>query len=136
MDSQDEPGASTTDEEARLARIERELEAVKGTKFAEPEEPEQAAQLAAIEQRAKLAKETLRRHTAEGQVGGFVGPEGGRSLGKGLQIAYAIIGVPIVGFGVGWLIDKQVGGNLWQGLMTILGATIAVIYAVRSASRD
>lgn len=136
MEEPEVPRAQEGEEDESLSRIEAELDAVRQMTVPSVGEGAKQSEFDELEERARRGKETLHKHTAEGQTGAFVGPEGGRSLGRGLQVAYAIIGVPIVGYGIGWLIDKQVGGVLWQGLLTIIGATIAVIYAARSASRD
>ncbi|MBS1724228.1 MAG: AtpZ/AtpI family protein [Armatimonadetes bacterium] len=137
MDDQDpanQPYAA--EEEAQLRRIEEELERAKGTEFVDPGADGLEGRLDELKSRAEAARETLKKHTPEGSQGTFVTPESGRSLGLGLQIAYAILGVPLVGFGVGWLIDQAVGGTLWRGMLTILGAAIAVWYAVRSTGRN
>ena len=118
-----------------LRRIEEELERVKGVDFADPGDDHRDSKLKEIEERAKAARNTQKQHTPEGMGSSFITPESGRGLARGLQIAYAIIGVPLVGFGVGWLIDRQSGGVLWQGVGTILGAAIAVIYAIKSTSQ-
>lgn len=135
MDGHDEPGAYTPEEEERLKRIEEELEKAKGVAFADPDEGDRDSELRAIEDRARAARKAQERHTPEGMGSSFITPESGRGLARGLQIAYAIIGVPLVGFGVGWLVDRQTGGVLWQGVGTILGATIAVVYAIKSTSQ-
>lgn len=53
-------------------------------------------------------------------------PSGYRGLGQGLSIAYSLMGTTLLGFFIGWLIDRQVGGTLWQGLLGILGAAAGV----------
>lgn len=130
----DEPGAYTPEEEERLRQIEEELARVKASGFVVPKDETEDVRLSEIEQRAREARETHRKHTAAGSSGSFVTPDTGRSLGKGLQIAYAILGVPLVGFGIGYLIDLKTGGMMWRGVGTILGATAAVAYAIRSTS--
>lgn len=130
----DDPEAYTPEEEEKLRQIEAELEAARKTEFKLPEDDRDAV-FDQLEQRARTAKQTLKKHTPEGSAGNFVGPEGGRNLGKGLQIAYAIIGVPLVGFGIGWLIDNQTGGTQAKGIATILGSAIAIWYAIKSANK-
>lgn len=125
----EDTGGYTPEEEEQLRRIEEELDAARKVQFAETERDKTFDDLA---ERARAAKQTLKKHTPEGSAGQYVGPEGGRNLGKGLQIAYAIIGVPLVGFGIGWLIDNQTGGTQAKGIATILGAAIAVAYAIKS----
>ncbi|MBL8064904.1 MAG: AtpZ/AtpI family protein [Chthonomonadaceae bacterium] len=124
-----------SDEEDRLVKIQEELDKAAAFELEEPDQHDAKA-LESIRQRGREGLEKLKKHTPEGSKGGFVGAEGGRNLGLGLQIAYAILGVPIVFFGVGWLIDRQVGGTLWQGLLTIFGAAIAVWYAVIASGKS
>lgn len=132
MNTQDEPEVGAE----RLDRIEKELDKVKSVKFVDPGVAEGDDALAELEARARQARAVHKSHTPEGTVSNYVGPEGGRSLGRGLQVAYAIIGVPIVGFLVGLAIDTVSGGMFWRGILTILGATVAVWYAIKSASRE
>lgn len=86
--------------------------------------------LAALEQRAHAAK--ARRD--EGKAKEFkvreTTQEEARSLGLGLSIAYMIIGLPLVGAGVGWLLDRQLHANAWAPMFALAGATIGVVFAV------
>lgn len=124
------------DELQKLAEIEKLIDEAKSTEFESTSEAENDAKLREIQEKASLARATLNKHKPEAQESQFVGAGNGRNLGLGLQIAYAIIGVPLVGYGVGWLIDNQIGGKLWSGLLTIIGAALAIWYAVKSASRS
>ena len=135
MENSEGPDVELTPEEQKLEQIEAKLKEVAQTQFEAPTDVSRASTLDDLEQRAKAAKATLHKHTAEGNQGNYVGTEGGKSLGKGLQIAYAIIGVPIVAYGVGYFIDRQTGTTFWSGILTILGAAIAVGYAMWSANR-
>lgn len=132
--AQDDPAPYTPEEEERLRKIEEELEKVKGVQFAEPEDRD--ARLDAIEEQARRARAGFEKHRPENVSSGFVTKDTGKGLGLGLQVAYAIIGVPIVGFGVGYAIDMAVGGVFWRGILTIAGATAAVWYAMRSVNRS
>ncbi len=62
--------------------------------------------------------------------------EASRGLGVGLSIAYTIIGVPIFGYFVGYLIDRQVGGKLFAPLFTTGGAVLGLTYAVWVLQRN
>jgi len=71
-------------------------------------------------QRQKVEKETQ-----------MASADTGRSLGVGLTVAYGIIGTPIVGYGVGWLIDSRMGqSNMWSSWLALAGAFGGVIFAV------
>ncbi len=122
-------------EKGKLDSIEEELKSVRETKFLSINESERSAQIEEIEARAKAARNVLKKHQPEGQESGLISPGTGQGLGKGLQIAYAILGVPLVGFGVGYFIDQATGGGtMWRGVLTILGGAIAVWYAIVSGN--
>ena len=54
-----------------------------------------------------------------------------RQLGIGLSIAYAILGLPLVGAGIGWLIDRATGvQGVWVGPLVLVGAAAGVAMAV------
>ncbi|RYG39973.1 AtpZ/AtpI family protein [bacterium] len=59
-----------------------------------------------------------------------------RGLGTGLQIAYAIIGLPIFGFGAGWLLDRALNANGWKPILTMLGAVVGIGYAIWTLNRE
>jgi len=55
-----------------------------------------------------------------------------------MSIAYAILGVPMVGLGIGWIFDARVGdgsGTLWRLVGFLIGAIGAIAYAVKVSSR-
>jgi F0F1-type ATP synthase assembly protein I len=56
--------------------------------------------------------------------------EAAQGLGNGLAVAYAIIGVPMLGFGIGWLVDRQAGGSFFGSLGAVLGMVIGMAYAM------
>lgn len=58
-----------------------------------------------------------------------------RGAGLGLTVAYMIIGVPMFGAGIGWLIDRQGGTTHWIGLCTFFGAVLGVTIAVLTLQR-
>lgn len=57
-----------------------------------------------------------------------------RGLGAGMQIAYIIIGVPAIGLGAGWLLEKQFGVPNAIAIGTVLGAALGVFLAARLSS--
>ena len=68
---------------------------------------------------------------AQGMTG-----EQGKSLGVGLTVAYAILGVPLVMFGIGFLIDKAAhSGQFWQSALGLVGCLIGVGFAMYVAQR-
>jgi F0F1-type ATP synthase assembly protein I len=68
----------------------------------------------------RLEKDRIRREDAKSAAG----------LGYGLAIAYAIIGVPLLGALIGWVIDSRLGTTLWTGILTVLGAVVGIGYAL------
>jgi F0F1-type ATP synthase assembly protein I len=51
-------------------------------------------------------------------------------LGRGLQIAYAIIGFPVLGFCTGLALDHFLGTGYWKGFIGLGGSVLAVITAL------
>jgi len=67
-------------------------------------------------------------------------PETARGLGTGLTVAYAIIGVPLFGWGVGMGIDHFTNNNApgslqWASVLALAGAVVGVTFAVIVAGR-
>lgn len=67
-------------------------------------------------------------------------PESARGLGTGLTVAYAIIGVPLFGWGVGMGIDHFTNNNApgslqWASVLALIGAVVGVTFAVIVAGR-
>jgi F0F1-type ATP synthase assembly protein I len=58
-----------------------------------------------------------------------------KSMGLGLSAAYAIIGMPLLGAGVGWLVDSAMGTVIWKGMLCLLGAIVGIWFAISAASR-
>jgi F0F1-type ATP synthase assembly protein I len=75
---------------------------------------------------AKAAQEALR---SEAERIGAADGDSARGLGVGLSIAYTIIGVPLLGVLVGWIVDSQLGTNVWKGLGMLIGAVIGIALA-------
>lgn len=58
-----------------------------------------------------------------------------RGLGVGMTIAYAILGMPLVGAGLGWLLDERLGVKIWMGIGMLLGAVAGIGFAVLTINR-
>lgn len=56
--------------------------------------------------------------------------ESSRGLGFGLTIAYAIIGAPLVGYGIGYLIDQSTGASAYASALCLVGAFAGIAFAV------
>jgi len=62
-----------------------------------------------------------------------------KGLGMGLQIAYTIIGLPLIGALIGYFIDRATGATLWTGLLAVAGMagglTLTVMFMSRSGDQ-
>ena len=115
----------------------------------EPEEDPLEAQLREIEERAaKLRGGTkmpdppewnYKRPTSHQDQRVEKDSESYRGLGVGLMLAYAMIGPIIVGWGVGWLIDRDTGKNSGQTWGTVIGmfvGFIAIVFLLGRANQS
>ncbi|MCW5938459.1 MAG: hypothetical protein KF884_07090 [Fimbriimonadaceae bacterium] len=126
---------SEADQE-KLRKIEAEIERLgRETQFADPHDREFESRLRGIEEKAESARVRQRGAEIERNRSSSVGGDSGRGLGIGLSIAYAILGLTMLGWGVGWLLDRGTDRVLWQGLGTVFGATLAVAYALKVMNR-
>ena len=58
-----------------------------------------------------------------------------KGLGLGLAIAYTILGLPLVGIGIGWLLDNRFQTNIWKGILATIGACLGVGFTVMLMNR-
>ena len=86
--------------------------------------------------RGKEAKERYEAKKTKAAAEQKSSGEAAKGLGVGLTIAYGILGTPLVGFGIGYLIDMAVGGKVWQSWLTILGAFAGMVFAVVTLQRQ
>lgn len=95
-----------------------------------PPDDDLEARLAQFEERARLAsgKRNVQKKAIETERSTLQGDA--RGMGMGLTIAYIIVGTPMAGALVGWLIDMQAGSNVAKGFGTLIGAVIGIAYAV------
>ena len=59
-----------------------------------------------------------------------------RNLGRGLQLAYVLIGMPLVGFGAGWLVDRFTGFSSGKAIGAMLGFALAIYYVVKTTQEE
>jgi F0F1-type ATP synthase assembly protein I len=76
----------------------------------------------------KAAEEEVARNSITGSAAG-------RGLGRGLAAAYALIGMPLLGLGLGWLLDRGTDSNVFSLVGFVLGGAAAVWFASRQLSR-
>ncbi|MFN3682992.1 MAG: hypothetical protein ACK41F_03545 [Fimbriimonadaceae bacterium] len=57
-------------------------------------------------------------------------------VGYGLTIAYTILGLPMLGVLVGWILDQRSGtGQLFTGLGVLVGSVVALLAVLVQISR-
>ena len=90
--------------------------------------------LSALEMRAKEAKGVAAQKkdfVYREARGAKYHQDTGKGLSTGMVAAGAIIGGPMVGYGLGILLDNATGSNGWKPLIMILGAAIGIAFTVR-----
>ncbi len=136
----DEPREPTPEElEAeRLAALEKGVEEIaSGTRFDEmPDTTHLDDRFRSIKN--KVSKQKGEPQPGDGGGGHWAGEsgEGYRSAGVALSVAYALVGCTIVGWGIGWLIDRNTGGNIAQAVGGLIGAVTGLVSAVFLAFRS
>ena len=96
-----------------------------------PTEDEIDAKLSAAKERLMKAQQ---RHEAS-KPQGPLDRETSRGMGHGLSAAYAIIGLPLVGAGLGWLADRALGTTFFIAAGAVLGLVGAMFHAVQLSNR-
>lgn len=106
-------------------------------KFAEDSQIDAAFEerLKAVETKAvehKRKRETVKAQESKRSALDAASTKG---LGVGMTVAYAILGMPLVGAGVGWLIDQRLGISMWQGILMLVGAVAGIAFTVFSLQK-
>jgi F0F1-type ATP synthase assembly protein I len=113
--------------ESRLAEINADLE---GGAVAPTDDEIFAAKADALKARANLIQTkheaTQKIETADRKSSA----ESAAGLGVGLMMSYAIIGLPIIGAGIGWLANRQIGATQWTGIGATVGFVVAIAYVL------
>lgn len=128
----DEPREPTPEElEAeRLAALEEGVGKVTAeTKF---EEPPDTSEIDAMVQRRKEARAAAEKKSETEQASSR---SANRGAGIGMTIAWAILIIPMIGLGLGWLVDNATDSNVFRLIGFLIGAVIAVGYAIRASAR-
>lgn len=94
--------------------------------------PEMDAKLREIEERAKIARHRQQMAENRTEKARRSDAEAARGLGLGLTGAYALLGTPIVGWGIGKLIDSRIGGGGkgWETGLTMAGFAMGLAYII------
>lgn len=96
-----------------------------------PSDEEIDARLATNKQRLDQAR---KKHEATKGTGPL-DPKTARGMGVGLSAAYAIIGLPLVGAGLGWLIDRALGTTFIIAILAVAGLIGGMFHAVQLSNR-
>lgn len=139
-DKEPESSSASTEHDAfdsAVRSMEQRKEAV-GTHM--PENPEYEAEL---EERLRRLEHRVRKAKAN-EAGRVLrtdetlkpDAESHRQLGIGLSIAYAIIGMPVVGYGIGYLLDAGKDAKQWTPLTSLAGCVLGVVYALFVLNRE
>ena len=102
------PGETDDEFEERLAKLEKKASDAKQVREAKE-------------------KETDRRLASE--------RESARGAGVGLQVAYMIMGVPLLFAGIGWLIDRWQGTGVFVGVGTLVGAVLGIVMTIYTLNK-
>jgi hypothetical protein len=61
-------------------------------------------------------------------------------IGVGISIAYTMVGATLAGLGIGWLIDRAAGTQIFRYVGTLIGAVVglagAIFTVVRAQNKD
>ncbi len=88
-----------------------------------------------ISQRVNQAKATREKKQAQASQKLEKENEANKGLGYGLAIAYAVMGMPLAGLGVGYLLDKAFGTQSLQAICAGLGFILGMGYVVILSKR-
>ncbi len=74
--------------------------------------------------KANEQKEEVKTETRKVQA------EDSKGLGLGFSVAYTLIGVPILGVGAGWLLDRALKSTVFMGVGAIVGMVIGIVLVI------
>jgi F0F1-type ATP synthase assembly protein I len=94
------------------------------------------AALEEIERKAAALRATQEKKTTTLSEQRRVDSESSRGLGIGMTVAYIIVGIPLAGAGLGYLIDKALKASIFMGIGTLIGAIIGISMTVVIVNRE
>lgn len=122
--------------EAKIAEMQASAEALKAPELPDEVEDQFDQRMKELEARASKVKAARDNQKAQEVRRERQDRDAARGLGFGLSIAYTIIGLPIFGFGIGWLIDRSTKTDHWKGLFMLAGAVIGIAMAFVMMNRQ
>ena len=95
------------------------------------------AELDGIDGRLNKAKQTYQNTKPKpNSVSGGLDQKTALGMGLGLSMAYTIIGAPLVGYGLGLLLNKATGNPGWHIWTTLIFSVIAIGWVAMIGSRN
>ncbi|MEZ0327503.1 MAG: hypothetical protein ACAH95_16515 [Fimbriimonas sp.] len=137
-----EHGAATEAElegiEQKLLEVEVELEGAKkkrknGDALFDAEFEQRLGEFHGKVDKMKESRQAQERVTQREQV---QNRDSARGLGIGLSIAYTIIGMPLAGAGLGWLLDRALGTQTYVGIGVIVFGALGMFVALFVLGRN
>lgn len=90
-----------------------------------------------LENKIKQAKTGYRDPSVDkASLSGSLDQKSSLSTGLGLSLAYTIIGTPMLGYGVGLLINKATGTQGWHIWLTLIGSVIGIGWTIMVVNRN
>lgn len=93
-------------------------------------DPEFVARMKALDERSERIRQQRQEKATEKKRAIKSDQESSRGLAVGLSIAYTIMGVPVAGFLIGWLIDNQLKSEMYKGIGVMVGAVAGISMAL------
>ena len=132
-------GPSDDDIAARLRRVREELDQMELPDLPEdaipqvppgPKAPDFDEQFRALDEKVSRVRDQWDTNKKTEAKKLASSAETNRGLGIGMSVAYTIIGLPLVGFGIGVAADQATGSTIWRGVGGFLGSVIGVVGAI------
>lgn len=83
-----------------------------------------------IQQEAIQKREQREKTRSEKERSRKGDAEAARGLGVGLSVAYTILGLPMLGLGIGYALDKSLNATAWVPVGVLTGSVLGVWMAI------
>ncbi len=87
-------------------------------------------EIEAIKQEAIKKREELQSAKRKKEKQEQLDRDAARGLGIGLSVAYTILGLPMAGLGIGYLLDKSLNSTAWVPVGVLTGSVLGVAMAI------
>lgn len=118
------------------SEIELELGSARDPVREERRESEFDVRLRDLETRAEKARQDREEQVRQEERRRNTERDSAQGLGIGLSIAYTILGLPLLGAGIGWLVDRQLDATFWMGMGAFIGAAAGIFMAILMLNRQ